>query len=728
MSIDTLTVELEVLDGKAEVVIGKNRRLLNDFVADVNKAQPKLRFSVAGESYIDLDKLEKRAFETRKKFEEVAKVRLNGGQIGLLTQDIVKTSERARQLQSDIAGIKKELLSPNRKTSIAFLTDELKAAEREADRLNRKLNSLPSGSPDGRRLDGSTRRGSADLKLSSFQKQNLSYQINDVLTGLASGQNPTQILAQQGGQIAQIFNPQQITAFTAAYGSLVTVLGAGAAAIALTYKITGDLRAEAERRLKVEDDITKAVNKQIFAAKELAREFAEQRANAARADNFSQFVKTDSIEDLTTRKKSLEAIVNLTRNAEATGGKTDDSKALINAAVNARRELLAVEQRIREVSRDKTKAASDNFNQSFINSEKSRQDAIESQNRFNEKLKKFNEEIEKGKKKVEELGKVYKSTFAELYSKQNAANPFVAVFSEADKALTDLRKNLAGLSPELQAQAVALQTKINSNALFSTKLDNALSTFNLRDDAANFRNFKPAFDPSQADEIARRNVSYGGYTPGGTFGSDLANKAGGFDKLTEKQKRDIYQVSLLSQPSFNTDSPSTFNALNQKSLVSKLASEQLALANPDENKSFQEKLQKELDIVNKFKLGAATQEQVDAANRKIVSLTSVDPSKLDDRERSQAAVAREALADRQDKYQQEAMALDKEKLKSEKELTAEIKKLREIAEKEGIKGLETFITIKDETGAGVGIEKKSLKKAPTTADTARAYSEYQNHL
>lgn len=43
------------------------------------------------------------------------------------------------------------------------------------------------------------------LGLDPFQLQNLSYQVNDVFTGLASGQPPFQVFAQQAGQIVQIF-------------------------------------------------------------------------------------------------------------------------------------------------------------------------------------------------------------------------------------------------------------------------------------------------------------------------------------------------------------------------------------------------------------------------------------------------------------------------------------------------------------------------------------------
>lgn len=49
-----------------------------------------------------------------------------------------------------------------------------------------------------------TRQGRGFLGLRPYELQNLSYQINDVVTGLASGQRPMQVFSQQIGQIAQI--------------------------------------------------------------------------------------------------------------------------------------------------------------------------------------------------------------------------------------------------------------------------------------------------------------------------------------------------------------------------------------------------------------------------------------------------------------------------------------------------------------------------------------------
>jgi hypothetical protein len=50
-----------------------------------------------------------------------------------------------------------------------------------------------------------TRHERGFLGLRDYERLNLLYQVNDVVSGLAMGQAPLQILAQQGGQIAQIF-------------------------------------------------------------------------------------------------------------------------------------------------------------------------------------------------------------------------------------------------------------------------------------------------------------------------------------------------------------------------------------------------------------------------------------------------------------------------------------------------------------------------------------------
>ena len=56
----------------------------------------------------------------------------------------------------------------------------------------------------------SSAKGRGILGLRPHELQNLSYQINDIVTGLVSGQKPMMIAAQQGGQIVQLFQRQAL--------------------------------------------------------------------------------------------------------------------------------------------------------------------------------------------------------------------------------------------------------------------------------------------------------------------------------------------------------------------------------------------------------------------------------------------------------------------------------------------------------------------------------------
>lgn len=698
---DNLEVELVIKDDRAEVVLGKNRQKIEDFVKTVEGKSPTLKFKVAGESFIDLDKLEKRAESTRAAFQDIARTRLDNGQIGNLTKEVVRAAERSRQLESDIKSIKRELANPNRKSSIKFLTDELQAAQIEADRLNRKLNSLPSGSPDGRRLDGSTRRGSGgDLKLSSFQKQNLSYQVNDVLTGLASGQNPLQILAQQGGQIAQIFDPAQIAAFAAKYSALVGILGAGAAAIALTYKLTGDVRAEAERRLKVETAITAAQNKYILGQKEALKNLKEIREQAAYNSDFSQSLQNSSIESLIRQRETLEKLLSISNpgdeRAEITNGK-----------------ILEINAQIKAIGQNNTNAANDAFNQRWESWKKSQESAADFAVKQQEK---FNKSVEDGENKIKELEKTYASVLDNLFQKQGSNNPFVALFSEADRSMRELRENTRGLSQDLISVFENMERQQNALKLFETRLNNNLEVFELRDRADRFRNpDRTEADKKRFDETVSSSISRGTFFAGGafgTYGSFLANRAGGADKLTDAQKRDIYEVSMLS----TLDPEKKFYDLNKGSLVRSLARQRLE--GGDLNQSLNERLEKQLSIIY-GSAGSADEKAI--ADRRFIGLTSsLDPSQLSADIREKAALANEREAVRKEQGEKDAAKTREEHLKVSKQIAADIKRLREINEKGGADGVKKQLTVElvdNSNGAA-----RVTDKTPSAKDVNLLYS------
>lgn len=86
-----------------------------------------------------------------------------------------------------------------------------------------------------------TRQGRGFLGLRPYEMTNLSYQINDVVSGLAMGQAPMQVFAQQAGQIIQIF-PKAMTAII----RFLPVIGLLGAAITPFIAIMRDMERQAE--------------------------------------------------------------------------------------------------------------------------------------------------------------------------------------------------------------------------------------------------------------------------------------------------------------------------------------------------------------------------------------------------------------------------------------------------------------------------------------------------
>lgn len=78
----------------------------------------------------------------------------------------------------------------------------------ESVEAQRPITPLPGAGPRTDAMGRPGRGASAPvsfLGLRPYELTNLGYQVNDVITGLISGQNATQVLAQQGGQFIQIF-------------------------------------------------------------------------------------------------------------------------------------------------------------------------------------------------------------------------------------------------------------------------------------------------------------------------------------------------------------------------------------------------------------------------------------------------------------------------------------------------------------------------------------------
>lgn len=108
------------------------------------------------------------------------------------------------------------------------------------------------------------------LGLAPHQIANLSYQVNDVISGLAMGQTPGMILAQQGGQIAQIF-PKA----TGAILRFIPVVGLAAAALSPFVANMVKANNEARRLADAEAILQRSGNAAQYSAPQLA-EFAKR--------------------------------------------------------------------------------------------------------------------------------------------------------------------------------------------------------------------------------------------------------------------------------------------------------------------------------------------------------------------------------------------------------------------------------------------------------------------
>jgi len=112
------------------------------------------------------------------------------------------------------------------------------------------------------------------------------------------------------------------------------------------------------------------------------------------------------------------------------------------------------------------------------------------------------ESVEKGKEKVKELGKVWRSTFEDLSIKFAGDNPIAKVFAESDKALRELKTNIAGLPADLQKVAVKMQQAINARQLFSARAETTFDALDFRQKAQDLRDFKEPVPTAEMFEKA----------------------------------------------------------------------------------------------------------------------------------------------------------------------------------------------------------------------------------
>ena len=143
--------------------------------------------------------------------------------------------------------------------------------------------------------------------LQPYETQNLFYQINDVFTQLGSGTSITQTLAQQGGQIFQLFQNRIGPAIA---GMLPGLLAAGAGIGALAVAIS-HANAEAERFRQLKGALTLSADGGLYDAKALDAAAKSMRQFGVSADDAVASFKTLIQEGI-----KQDALVTFTKSAE----------------------------------------------------------------------------------------------------------------------------------------------------------------------------------------------------------------------------------------------------------------------------------------------------------------------------------------------------------------------------------------------------------------------------
>lgn len=322
----------------------------------------------------------------------------------------------------------------------------------------------------------------------------------------------------------------------------------------------------------------------------------------------------------------------------------------------------------------------------------------EQNDRINDYIKK---QIESGKEKVKELEKAATGALESIVTRYGTGveNPFVAVFSASDDALTKLRNNLTGVSVEMRANLTELVDRMNQIDLAKARLDNNLNAFELRDAAANFRDpYDEAKAKSIQDDFTKR------------FLFDNPNYL-----FSEKVKFDRERENLLfSNPAFAKfgDLP-TFEEKIRKDLAERAAG---LIDSPGER--LQRKLDEQIRIVNRAR-GDGSDETLGAiADRKLIALSAaLDPTKIASNQREEFASAREREAARLESGERAAREIEMKKLEAINDLKADVNRLANVAEKEGIKGVD--VRVINEAG---DLAKTSVKR-PNSSDTAKQFQQ-----
>ncbi len=610
--------------------------------------------------------------------------KINRASRSILTGNTALDVMKSKLSQADIA-------ASSFARSTSQLAPNITRAREEQERLNRSAAAMDM-------IRGRSPGGPSSLsRENQYSRMNLARQGGDVFTQLGSGQGVGLIAIQQGPQILEAMataGGKVSTVLTAAKGALVAfgpALAIGAAGAAVVYKITGDIRSEAERRLKVEEAIAIAAGKQskaMYDTKESVRQMIVDQDRGFVLEKRQRVLSNLSPEQLKAREQELNARLALGPVTDPSTGKfTPEFERLKGELKFVREQINIAEMSLEE----RSQASFDNRWQQRIREEQQRA-----------------ESTRKGIERAKELDKVYQETFRGLARQAGADNPIAKVFFDADDALRELKGRIATLPLDMQKAALESQRAFNSKQLFGARLDSRMEAFELREQADVFRRGGSEEDArkrsreiadSQAQDAVNRYIR-------DLSGGKLRNLGGlrqYFSGMSPEGR-----VGLFDFVRQEEESTGLFrNYEIQNDIRRRLGVDEFA-------NSAQGRLDRQLTELDKMKPGSDAERSL--LDSRILSLgRSVDPSSLSSGQRERLATVAERMAERTERREIEALGYQKNMdatLKRIENLTAERIKA---AQNGGLNAVN--IKIQDDTGPGTSVE----LQRPAQADTDAAY-------
>lgn len=528
-----------------------------------------------------------------------------------------------------------------------------------------------------------------------------------------------------------------ISAAFVATAASVTVAGAAVILYAT------QARTEADARLKTEESIASAINKQVLSLRASLAEYEKFKrvsqenqtldANLKRLTDANNSTEIKALQDKVdaqnkskvTELNQLEANLAVAENSlkfEQNRNTQGESGILGKFGISGLTESQKrqnVGQATGQVEEIKKQIASANSElqkgqSQFNDTNKALADVTKNQNKlfadnFDQRIKDrrsdrdldqriAKEQIETAKRVQKERLDVVRTLLTQV-KQSGADNPFFKILSDDALAVENLREKLKGATPELIRFAEAQQKSITANSLFSARADNLINVSDLKAQADFFRNGQKA---ETADDLLKRL---------------------GFNPVDFQKFNDAQKAQLAGQ--FGGRQASALANAGVGGRLGGVDVADLALGafrNAQQRQSSEETVQQRLD--RQFKeldsLRPDNDAQRASLQNRITSLSQgVDPTTLRQDTRNRVADALNDKADRAAKQQAEAsIALQ--------ENTAVLKQLTSLYEKQvgsgnvGGSSNEVKISIDDQTGRAT-----SEIKSPTPRDAGIGFSSTQ---